>query len=633
MKDIVYFFKWNLIFLRSAEMVKFLCYTIAETKIDWIRDNMMRNFSKSSNPFFGFMRAIQIRTRLLLIVFISGIVIAITVLAFYMTSKQLIFKKTEEYVNSNTYNVKYNFDTYLANSIDQLNLLTTDYSVIKNVNGFNHAVETGDWSSYSTIQYELYKTARKIPGLIGLEISGLTSSIAYNTRTLTTGVVSNSRLLNDTIFSTERIHTFGYMELEDRPYISNKGRYAVLIGMQIKSYINGRVIGAVILAISADYLSTALYPPEDITGSNLIVFDPEGKVIAATSDRLALAPELKTIDAHRPLFELRDLNDSHYIVSQLFTDPLGWRILLLTDYRSFSAPLLAEYRWAITVTIVLLLILLISVATVTNSINRPIHQLVRAMEGTSRDYYFPVVRVTGSDELAYLGTTFNEMSRRIQQLIKEIETVNAKKRSAELLTLQSQINPHLLYNTLDSINWIASVTGNQDINRIIATLSDFYRLTLDKGQATHSIQNELRQVESYLKLQALIHQDKITYSIHVQEECKDCLVPKIILQPIVENSLTHGFTEKTLAVEVSVYRHEDYLMIDVSDNGPGVRDYGVNALLPESSYGEEGHGYGLYNINERIKLFFGEQFGISLHPNRPKGLLVRFTLSAQLSSD
>ena len=108
-------------------------------------------------------------------------------MAFYITSTQLVLKKTKEYVYSTAHNVKYNFDTYLAACVEQLNIMATEVSFIKSVNGFNNAVETGDWSSYSDIQNQLFSTSRKIPGLVGLEVSGLSSSIVYNMRPLTTG--------------------------------------------------------------------------------------------------------------------------------------------------------------------------------------------------------------------------------------------------------------------------------------------------------------------------------------------------------------------------------------------------------------------------------------------------------------
>lgn len=592
----------------------------------------MKNLGDSLHYPVKLMRAFPIKVRLLLIVLISIIAISSTALAFFMTSRQLILKSTEQYFNSNAHNVKYNFDTYLATVIGELNVLATDISVIKNVNGFNRAFTSGDWSSYSDLQHDLYKTARKIPGLIGMEISGLRSSIVYNTRTLTTGEVETSRFLKKTIHAEERIHTFGYVELESRPYISNKGRHAVVIGMQIKSYFDGRVVGAIILAISADYLLQALYPPEDITDSQLAVFDPEGRIIAATARELI--PDLlsKRLEDRGTFFDMLDLHRSNYLVSQMYTDPLDWRIVLLTDYKNFSAPLLAQYYRALAVTVLLLVVLLMSVVLITNSINRPIHQLIRAMKKMGQEHHFPSVRVTGADELTYLGNTFNTMSKKIQQLIKEIETANAKKRTAELMALQSQINPHLLYNTLDSINWMASMNGNQDISHMIVALSDFYRLTLNRGQTSHTLENELKQIESYLKLQKLNFRNRIAYTINARDDCLHCRVPTVILQPIVENSIIHGFKENNLEIGIHVFRQADDLIIEVADNGPGLEAYDSDKF-PEPGNGREGHGYGLFNINERIRLFFGEEYGISLHPNHPKGLLVRFRLPAEAEPD
>lgn len=129
------------------------------------------------------------------------------------------------------------------------------------------------------------------------------------------------------------------------------------------------------------------------------------------------------------------------------------------------------------------------------------------------------------------------------------------------------------------------------------------------------------------------YHNKIDYSIDAQDECMDFLVPKIILQPIVENSLTHGFSEPKLSVQIHVFKKDGNLIIEVSDNGPGIENHYTHTTFPEPSYGKDCHGYGLYNINERISLFFGEGYGISLHQIYPKGLLVRFTLSFKLNID
>lgn len=569
-------------------------------------------------------RSVNIKTRLLLMVLLSVFVIVSIAISFFFTSTQLVLEKSKEYAFSTAYNVKNNFNTYLASCMENINILSTDVSFIRGVMGYNRAVETGDWSSYSALQYELYKTARKIPGLIGIEIAGTTSSITHNTRPITTGAIESSNILQSIMNSEKRVQTLGLLEMESRPHISNEGRYAVIIGVQIKSYVNGDVVGAIILALSDYHLSKDIYIWEDEINSELLVIAPNGKKIVATSQELSESEGLMSLDSEGEFSGLRNLNEKEFLISQLYTDPLDWRILLLTDYNNFSAPLLSQFNEVLLVTALLLLFLLIAVGLVIKSINNPIKQLVSVMKRTSRENNFPMVEVSGYDELTYLGSTFNDMSQRIQKLIEEIKTVTNKKRSAELLALYSQISPHLLYNTLDSINWIAFTSGKNEICEIISTLSDFYRLTLDKGQSYHSLSRELEQINKYLELQKFNYHSRFEYTIDINDKLNDYLVPKIIFQPIVENALTHGFSEPKLVIKILVYKQSDHLVIDITDNGSGVGI--IHDEIPKPSYGEDCHGYGLYNINERIKLFYGERYGIHLLPNDPKGLLVRFLL-------
>lgn len=235
---------------------------------------------------------------------------------------------------------------------------------------------------------------------------------------------------------------------------------------------------------------------------------------------------------------------------------------------------------------------------------RSIKRLHSQIADLSRGKMHTITDPNPRDELWDLEQGYNEMVARIQELLEKNRQEQEKKRELELTALQSQINPHFLYNTLDAIGWIAIMEGQSEIEQMIMALSRFFRLSLHKGDKKITLEDEIHIVESYVTIEQLRNPGEFDVTYDIQPEIMQIMVPKIILQPIVENAIKHGISQvrRHGLIAIQGYRKEDDVFLEVSDNGKGFQ----KKQTPSPS-----GGYGLKNVNERIRLEYGEPYGLS----------------------
>ena len=227
--------------------------------------------------------------------------------------------------------------------------------------------------------------------------------------------------------------------------------------------------------------------------------------------------------------------------------------------------------------------------------------------------------------VSYFGPKF--ITKPIEEQVKEEQKLLRK---AEFDLLQSQINPHFLYNTLDAIVWSAEAGNQKQVVSMVGNLSDFFRLSLNKGKENVLIREELQHVRSYLEIQHIRYQDILTFEINVPEEFNEYKIPKLTIQPIVGNALYHGIKNKRGGGKITIYAEEkrDHFTIVVEDTGKGMDEERLRQVRKAIRNGtpEKNVVYGLYNVNERIRLNFGEGYGIHLESVLNKGTRVRIRL-------
>nr|WP_236575719.1 sensor histidine kinase [Paenibacillus sp. USDA918EY] len=264
--------------------------------------------------------------------------------------------------------------------------------------------------------------------------------------------------------------------------------------------------------------------------------------------------------------------------------------------------------------------------TLSQSIARPIRQLMSFMQkAESGDLTVRYLRHR-QDEVGMLGRSFNRMLLEIRKLIRLNELRERQKREAELRSLQAHIKPHFLYNTLDTIHWMAKKKGADDVSDMVESLSRLFRIGLSKGSDIIPIRDEWTHISSYLQIQKTRYRDRLHCELLLSEEAEGLFVLKILLQPIVENAIYHGIKARRGPghIRIAASVEQDMLVLTVSDDGAGMPPEKLKALrmqlrdplaAMEASGGEEGpagRSYGMLNVQARILLAFGEEYGISL---------------------
>jgi two-component system sensor histidine kinase YesM len=224
------------------------------------------------------------------------------------------------------------------------------------------------------------------------------------------------------------------------------------------------------------------------------------------------------------------------------------------------------------------------------------------------------IHFNNEDELGEIGNRIVHLYNWNNELTKRLYKSQIKEKEAELLALQSHINPHFLYNTLNTIFWMAEKLKAKQISKIAINLSKIFKLTLNDGNHITSVKNEMEQVKSYLDIQNIRFDHKINYTFNIEPELMDVRIIKLLLQPIVENSVYHGLEQQESGtIMIEGYKQHDGIVFKVSDTGKGfdMNEVDINT-----------QGYALKNINERLRLFYGKEYGLKIESEIGKGTTV-----------
>ena len=251
-------------------------------------------------------------------------------------------------------------------------------------------------------------------------------------------------------------------------------------------------------------------------------------------------------------------------------------------------------------------------------VSRPIRQLEKHMKEVERGNFDIHVQVPRTIEIGRLARAFNLMVGKIKELMNQVIHDQEQKRQSEINALQAQINPHFLYNTLDSIVWMAESNKNREVIAMTSALAKLFRASISKGEELVPLRNEIEHIANYLRIQQMRYSDKLDYSIDIGDSAMHYYTIKVILQPIVENAIYHGIKKKkgmgfiTIASEET----ENELLLRVEDNGIGMDEETLKGLLRPNAGRKDGKGVGVRNVHERLQLYFGVPYGL-VYSSRP----------------
>ena len=310
----------------------------------------------------------------------------------------------------------------------------------------------------------------------------------------------------------------------------------------------------------------------------------------------------------------------------------GWKIVGVSPQDIMSLNAIKTKILMVFIIAFVLFILTIVNSYISSKITDPIKELERSVNEIEAGNLETEVYIGGSYEIRHLGSSVQDMAGRIRKLMDDIVAEHESKRKSEFDTLQSQINPHFLYNTLDIIVWMIENEKQSEAVKAVTALARFFRISLSKGKNIIPVRDELEHVRSYLMIQHMRYKNKFTYEIRAEEEVLDLASLKLMLQPLVENAIYHGmeFMDGDGEILVKAWREEGKLFMSVSDNGLGMTEEQVSRLFADTDHvpSRRGSGIGVKNVNERIRLYFGQDFGLSIRSEPDEGTTVTACLPA-----
>lgn len=365
------------------------------------------------------------------------------------------------------------------------------------------------------------------------------------------------------------------------------------------------------------------------------IFKPLKNIISEESGTMVLDQSQNIVyrDENIQDNDLADLGESDKILEQISKEYVavnstsqntGWKFYLYKTKKSVEKSVYQMLFAEIPLIAGCVLIIFILGMAFSRLFTRKIEMLTENMDQVNHGSREVTVTSDAEDEVGVLIRSFRRMMGEIDRLISEVYENKIALKEFELKALTAQINPHFLYNSLSIINWMAIKSGQKEISKVTLDLSTFYRTALSKGEDMVTVENCIRNIEAYLSIQLVMHDNDFTVEWKIDPQVKAEKVPKLILQPVVENALEHGLDVKEEGdkiLQLSFLDAGDAVLLRVEDNGMGMEQ-----SVAESLVTYQAEGYGLKNVNDRICLLYGEEYKIRITSSVGKGTVVEMRI-------
>jgi two-component system sensor histidine kinase YesM len=389
----------------------------------------------------------------------------------------------------------------------------------------------------------------------------------------------------------------------------------------------GRVQGVVLIDLRLEVMKTIFADLTVGKGGFLFIQELGGAIVYTPANPVVYRVRDEWLETPRAISVRRIRGADYQIVSQ-WSEYTQWKTVGVFPLNEIMAQVSSSRYYSLIIAGITVLVALAVSIFLTSGIARPVIELRALMKEAEEGNL--AVRFEGrqEDEIGYLGKSFNTMIEEVQKLLDMVYHEQQSKREAELKILQEQIKPHFLYNTLDTIQWMAQEHGAGDIVQVVGALTSLFRIGLSRGKEMIRLAQELEHVRSYLIIQKARYEDKFDFSLASDDDVLSLMVLKLSLQPLVENAIYHGIKERRGRgwIRVEARRQDGMLVMRVSDDGVGMSPAKleeVRALLAATHpHGVGLAGYGIHNVHERIQLSFGNRYGLRFESAPGRGTTV-----------
>ncbi|MFC3803805.1 sensor histidine kinase [Cohnella sp. GCM10012308] len=429
-----------------------------------------------------------------------------------------------------------------------------------------------------------------------------------------------------------------WFPMERRTYLTpDPGQAVLTLGKRVFNINTGKPIGSIVLNVREETLSSVYRSIGSFGEGVFSIADDRGTVISSQRAEDLLLPEkdaaLRSWIANASeTTTIGSFDEGKLLVARSGFSFLDWQFIAAVPYEALTHDVRQVTMLIAVIGGICFLFALLGAGILNRLIAIPIVRMARSMKMVKEGNLDMRIGVRTNDELGLLASGFNTMIARIQDLLQHVKIEQRKKREYELALIQSQIKPHFLYNTLDVIYTLSQMDRSKDVQRTTKALADYYRIVLSKGSEQITLEEELSGLRDYLSIQKIRYSDVFDYQIDVDKSLLPCAMLKLTLQPLVENAIYHGLKTKGGFGHLSVRgrREGERMALTVEDNGTGMTEERIRASLGGAEDKRRPVSYGLRSVHERIKLYFGEAYGVRIESEPGRGTTITIILPCQL---
>lgn len=415
--------------------------------------------------------------------------------------------------------------------------------------------------------------------------------------------------------------------------IRNNYKWVVTLSKGIENPVTGKNEGVFFIDLNYKLLKDLCENNSLANNSYVFIVDEAGKIIYHPKQQLLYSGlmnekihEVLTCEGNYFLSKT-DKGNKLYTVAE--SEKTGWRVVGVADYSELMKSRKETQKLYLFTAAVIFMAAILLATLLASSVTKPIKLLKDSMKEVEKGNFENAnVRIEQDNEIGSLGNSFNLMTDKIQQLMEQNTAVQEQKRKSEIKALRSQINPHFLYNTLDSIIWMAEGEKNKEVVLMTAALARLLRQSISNDNERITLAKEIEYTRSYLTIQQMRYKDKLEYEIDMEPDIMMEEIINLILQPLVENAIYHGIKYKGSKGKIKIkgFGEADKIIIRISDNGIGMAPEELANIIDKSRESEGKNGVGVYNVHTRLLLYYGEDYGLHFESVQGEGTTVTVTI-------
>lgn len=573
----------------------------------FIKFKRFRDFSIRTKLIIGFL------TILLPLVLILSIV-------FYSYSAEIVLKQSLEQTREIVEQFSISLDNYMGLMRNKMEILADSPTIQEELNTHQDKEDIKNDSFYSRnkrirrIMLQIYSSVT----MNDVEIYGINETNHY----LSLWSKKYEMPDKDILFENANLS-------KGRSVLVNNINDADTIQMikMVKDLQTYKPIGYIRFGLKRNYIEKMAKNINFGSDGSVVIFDENLNKISGIAHDSALSKLLKEKPSIGNFSYSEGKNE--YTAVHIHSDSTGWTTVGVIPLRYINKDL-AGIQYLTVIIIVLTIIIGVTVSVIiAQSLILPLENTVNALEKFSRGDFAVRLKENRCDEIGKLNRIFNKAIKEINELMQKVTQSEILNKEMEFKTLQSQMNPHFLYNTLDTINWLAFKEKQTEICNLVAAISSLIRASISNKKSIITIEQELDYVKNYIYIQHIRYKDRFDIIYDIDESLLKQAVPKLIIQPIVENAIIHGIenSKNKNLLYISVKRENECIIIIVKDTGIGMTDEKVSELLKEplNAEGDEQKAHtnlGLYAVHKRIQLMYGDLYGLTVQSQAGEGTTV-----------